>query len=155
MLNWFTVFSYLGLPRWLSSKESTCNARDSGLIPGLGRFPGEGHGYPLQYSCLENPMDRGAWQATVHGVTKSQTQLSNSTLSLHFNQWASFHVVIGHLHVFWGNVYLNPLPIFKQSCWVVVVVLGCRGSLHVQHSNPLYIWYVNLSPIPFAFSLCL
>ena len=47
--------------------------RDLGLIPGPGRFPGEGHGNPLQYSCLENPIDRRSWQATVHGVTKSQT----------------------------------------------------------------------------------
>ena len=54
------------------SKESVCNAGDPGLIPGLGRSPGEGNGYPLQYSCLGNPMDRGAWQ--VHGVTKSQTK---------------------------------------------------------------------------------
>ena len=52
------------------SKESACNAGDLGLIPGSGRFPGEGNGYPLQYSCLENPMDRGAWQATVHGVAR-------------------------------------------------------------------------------------
>ena len=51
-------------------KESACNAGDLGLIPGLGRSPGEGYGYPLQYSCLENPMDRRAWQATVHGVTR-------------------------------------------------------------------------------------
>ena len=49
------------------------DVRDMGLIPGSGRFPGEGNGNPLQYSCLENPMDRGAWQATVHGVAKSQT----------------------------------------------------------------------------------
>ena len=49
------------------------DARDVGLIPGSGRSPGEGHGYPLQYSCLENPMDRGAWQAAVHEVTKSRT----------------------------------------------------------------------------------
>ena len=56
------------LPWWLSGKESTCNAGNTGLIPGLGRSPGEGNGNPLQYSCLENPMDRGAWQATVHGV---------------------------------------------------------------------------------------
>ena len=54
-------------------KKSACNAGDPGLIPGSGRFPGEGNGYPLQYSCLENPVDRGAWQATVHGVMKSQT----------------------------------------------------------------------------------
>ena len=59
-----------GFPRWLSDKESTANAGDMGSIPGSGRSPGEGNGNPFQYSCLENPMDRGAWQATVHGVTR-------------------------------------------------------------------------------------
>ena len=54
---------------------NTGDARDAGLIPGLGRSPGGGHGSPLQYSCLENPMDRGAWQGMVHGVTKNWTQL--------------------------------------------------------------------------------
>ena len=54
-------------------KEFACNAEDPGLIRELGRSPGERHGNPLQYSCLENPMDRGAWWAAVHGVTKSQT----------------------------------------------------------------------------------
>ena len=52
------------------SKASTCNAGDSCLIPGSGRSPGEGNGNPLQYSCLENSMDRGAWQARIHGVAK-------------------------------------------------------------------------------------
>ena len=69
-----------GLPRWLSGKESACNlgnARDAGSIPGSGRAPGGGHGNPLQYSSLGNPMDREAWQATVHGATKSWTHLSN------------------------------------------------------------------------------
>ena len=61
-----------GLPHH-RGKESTCNARDSGLTPGSGRSPGGGNGNPLQYPCLENPMDRGAWWATVHEVTKSQT----------------------------------------------------------------------------------
>ena len=56
---------------------SAGNAEDSGSIPGSGRSLGEGNGNPLQYSCLENPMDRGVWQAIVHGVTKSQTQLNN------------------------------------------------------------------------------
>ena len=55
------------------SKESACNAGDLGLLPGFRRPPGEGNGNPLHYSCLENPMDRGAWWAIVHGVTKSQT----------------------------------------------------------------------------------
>ena len=58
------------LPRWLSGKESACNAGETDLIPGLGRSPGERKGNPLQYSCLENPMDRGFRQATVHGVAK-------------------------------------------------------------------------------------
>ena len=65
----------MGLPQRLSSKESACNAgviRDVSSIPGWGRSPGGGHGNPLQYSCLENPMDRGAWRATVHRVTESQ-----------------------------------------------------------------------------------
>ena len=57
----------------LQGKESVCNAGDVGLIPGSGIFPGGGDGNPLQYSCLGNSMDRGAWRATVHGVAKSQT----------------------------------------------------------------------------------
>ena len=64
-------------PGGSDGKESACNAGDLGSIPGLGRSPGEGHGYPLQYSCPVNPLDRGAWQAAVHGVAKSQTWLSN------------------------------------------------------------------------------
>ena len=66
-----------GLPWWLNGKETTCNAGNVGTIPGSGRSPGEGNSNPLQYSWLENPMDRGAWWATVHGVTESQTQLSD------------------------------------------------------------------------------
>ena len=54
--------------------------RDAGLIPGLGRYPGESHGNPLQYSCPENPMDRGAWRVTVHGVAKSQTRLTQLSM---------------------------------------------------------------------------
>ena len=61
----------------LVGKESACCAGDLDSIPGMGRSPGEGNGKPLQYSCLENPMDGGAWSATVHGVTKSQTRLSS------------------------------------------------------------------------------
>ena len=71
-----------GFPDGSDGKEAVCNAgyiRDMGLIPGLGRSPGEGHGNPLQDSCLENPMDRGAWRATVHRVAKSQTSLKPSS----------------------------------------------------------------------------
>ena len=63
----------MGLPWWLSSKEFTCNAGDGGSIPGSGRSPGGADGNQPQYSCLENPMDRGAWWATVHRVAKSWT----------------------------------------------------------------------------------
>ena len=68
------IFSYLdgsNIPGGSDIKESACNAGDLDSIPGLGRSPGEGNGNPLQYSCLENPVDRGAWWATVHKVTKS------------------------------------------------------------------------------------
>ena len=78
-----TVFSLgvpvcSGLSQWLSGKESACNAGvpgDGGSIPASGRSPGGGNGNPLKRSCLENPMDREAWWATVHGVTKSWIQL--------------------------------------------------------------------------------
>ena len=63
----------MGFPGVSDGKESACNAGDPGLIPGLGRSPGEGNGYPIQYSCLENLIDRGAWWATVLGVAKNQT----------------------------------------------------------------------------------
>ena len=72
--SWLSAVGHLyesrGLPRWFSGKEPACNAGDSESIPGLGRSPGEGNGNPLEYSCLENPMDRGAWWATVHRVIK-------------------------------------------------------------------------------------
>ena len=67
----------MGFPGGSDGKESACNVRDLGSIPGSGRFPGEGNGNLFQYSCLENPMDIGVWQAMVHGVAKSQSGLSN------------------------------------------------------------------------------
>ena len=66
---------FLGFPGESDGKESTCNAGNLVSVPELGSYPGGGHGNPLQYSCLENPMDRGAWWAIVHRVTKGQTQL--------------------------------------------------------------------------------
>ena len=69
----------MGFPDGSAGKESACSAGDLGSIPGLGRSSGEGNGCPLQYSGLENSVDRGAWWATVNGVAKTQTQLSNFT----------------------------------------------------------------------------
>ena len=85
-------------------KNSSANAgdtKDVSSMPSLGRYPGGGNGKPLQYSCLENPMDRGTWWATVHGVTKSQTRLSN---------WAC---TIYHLVAMYG---CESWPIKKTEC---------------------------------------
>ena len=71
------VTESLSSSRWLTGKESTGSAGDAGdtgLIPESGRSPGGGHGYPLQYSCWENPIDRGTWWAVIHGVAESRTE---------------------------------------------------------------------------------
>ena len=86
-----------GLPRGQDSKESACSAGDVGSIPGLGRSPGGGHGNPLQYSSLENPMERGALWATVHGAAKSWTQPSNQAqhvYAMYYNSAGIFLILI-------------------------------------------------------------
>ena len=101
----------LGLPG-LSTKESTCNGGvtgDLGSIPGRGRYPGEGNGNPLQYFCLEYPIDRGAWWATVHGVAKSRTWLSTLSLSV-------------------------SLPIVKCIYIYIIIVWGFPGGSEVKTS---------------------
>ena len=78
------------IQRWFSGKESACRNKRS--VPGWGRSPGGGHGKPLQYSCLENPMNRGAWWATVHAVSKSQTQQHACTLGFLATRYVSAHL---------------------------------------------------------------
>ena len=78
--------AYLGVPGDSDAKESAFNAGDLGLIPGLGRCPGGGRGNPLQYSCLENPMDRGAWQAAVHGVAESDKTAAKHSTAPHLSE---------------------------------------------------------------------
>ena len=87
--------SLWGFPGGSEVKASACNVGDLGSISGSGSSPGEGNGNPLQYSCLENPKDGGAWWATVHGVAKSQTRLSDFT-SLHFTSLAFSWSQLGH-----------------------------------------------------------
>ena len=83
MFRFGTILSHKrGFPGGSDGKESTCSVGDLGLIPGSGKSPVEGNGNALQYSCLENPMDGGAWQAIVYGVAKSWTQLSDFTFFL-------------------------------------------------------------------------
>ena len=83
------VISDQGLPGGSMVKNLPANAEDMGSVPGSGRSRGGGNGNPLQYSCLENPMDRGAWWATGHGVTKSQTQLRDYTTK---HQIDTYHI---------------------------------------------------------------
>ena len=68
----------MGFPGGSELKASACNAGDLGSIPGSGRSPGDGNGNPLEYSCLENSVDRGAWRTAIHGVVKNQTELTFS-----------------------------------------------------------------------------
>ena len=89
----FSLLSYLfiSFPGGAEVKASASNVGDPGSIPVLGRSPGEGNGNPLQYACLENPMDRGAWGATVHRVAKSRTRLSNFTFTFTINSsWIGY-----------------------------------------------------------------
>ena len=118
IFSWYSVswipwpYLSMGLLRWLSGKESTCQAGDLGSIPESGRSPGEGNGTPLQYSCLGNPMDSGAWQVTVHRVSESQTQLS---------EWAHTHLFMAALptcqswRVGYGSFEENWLQIFIKN----------------------------------------
>ena len=99
----------VGFPGGSDGKESACSVGDPGSIPGSGRSPGEGNGNPLQYSCLENPMDRGAWQATVHEAAKSCSRLNNFT---HFNftnlySWCNFTLNKFHQTLFKSRTVWN------------------------------------------------
>ena len=87
-LNWTELIYYLDFPGGSDGKESACNSGDLGPIPGLGRSPGEGNGNPYQYSCLENPMDREAWQATVHEVAEE----------LNTTEWLSPSLSVSYTH---------------------------------------------------------
>ena len=110
--------SYYSFPHSSVGKESACNTGHLGLIPGLGRSPGEGNGYPLQYSCLENPMDRGAWQATVHGVT-SRTQLRACE---HLHAYSRTHT-----HTLF-QIVINVCFVF----FIILYLLGIITSVYLQ-----------------------
>ena len=105
----FTCPGIMGLPWWLDSKDSACNAGDLGSIPGSRRSPGEGNGDPLQYSCLENSMDREAWWATVHRDLKESDTTEWWTLYISPDQTLSF------IYVFF-NVICMPAAKLLQLC---------------------------------------
>ena len=95
----------VGFPGGSDSKESACNAGDPGSVLGSGRFPGEGHGNPPQYFCLKNSMDRGAWWATVHGVTEPRSPSSEWRVS---EDWARTSLIV---YYFWFCELVSPAPV--------------------------------------------
>ena len=141
---------------WLSGKESTCNAGDTGLTPGLGKSPGEGNNFPLQYSCLRNPMGRGAWWATVRGVTKESDttswRTSNNNVSLDISATASPSI---HLLMDIEAVFVS---------WILWTMLQRILSLSVLHKwqllrctlpPPLFRSSRQCRQCPFSQLLCL
>ena len=123
----------LGFPGSSAGKDSACNVRDLGLIPGLGRSSGEENGNPLQYSCLENPMDRGTWKVMLHRVTKSQPKLR--WLSMHtLCEMSSYHPIsLG----FWKllpreGLYSAPGILLSDGC------MTCKlcGTSYLRASRP-------------------
>ena len=122
----YMVVYIWGFPGGSTGKECACNAGDPSLIPGSGRSSGGGNSYPLHYSCLENSTDRGAWQTTVLGVTKSQTQLGN---------WLSVHVCQPNLPVFPAL----PLP----STHLFSVSASLKSNLNRAHK-----FFMSLACLP-------
>ena len=126
-------------------KASACNEGDLGSIPGSGRSPGEGNGNPLQYPCLENPMDGGAWWATVHGVAKGRTWLSDFTFTFLIKLFSLKHL-IKEMKCFKGNFYMHFFPfslpqvhqrhwMLSHMCYSCKVLNGCKGKTAPRPSS--------------------
>ena len=122
--------NYIKFPGGSDGKESACNAGDPGLIPGSGRTSGEGNGNPLQYSCLENPMDGGAWRATVHGVVESET-----------TEWLHFHFLF-----FFSFIYLFSLQYCSGFCHILTWIR--HRYTCVPHPEPTSLPIASLWVIP-------
>ena len=120
----------LGLPSGSDGEESACNAGDVGLTPGSGRSPGERNGNPLQYSCLEKPMDRGAWWAIVHRVAKSRTQLKR------LNNGACTWLLGRHF----SFVHLTSECLLRTRRWVLIVDLTVNKAGEVSALDLIFSW---------------
>ena len=125
----------MGFPGGLYGKESACNAGGLGSIPGLGQSPGEGNDNSLQYSCLENPMDRGTWQATVHGVAKSQTWHNTFTLKIYGIE----HLSYDYLDIYGISLFLYFLPICVFLSLLILIFLPALGHLAARELSLLVV----------------
>ena len=148
--------------RWLSGKESTCQAGDAGLIPGLGRFPGGGNGNPPQYSCLGNPLHRGAWQPIVHGATKVGDDWATNPPRRAASRFPFFrrkpfcqhrmlpHAVSFALHLTASSLQklsqqTPPAPIPSTRLFHIFGIQS--GSLDSALESAFFVWYIPISPI--------
>ena len=134
-----------GFPSGSDGKVSACNAGDPGSIPGLGRSPGEGNGNPFQHSCLENPMDGGTWQATVRGVAKCLTRLSDFTFT--FRKRSKFELQ------FLLNEYHFHATIKSKNC--NSNHLKSVTFIHLNTNSLLDLWFANIcsQSVAYLFSL--
>ena len=130
----FHLLYYVGFCGGSDGKASACNVRDPGSITGSGKSPGEENVYSLQYSCLENSMDRGACWATVHGVTKSQKWLS-IWACMHARKKLTQHRYIGCPHVLWFMVVLFLVSERKACIFHLMYYVGFSGSSNGKEST--------------------
>ena len=138
--NWINLLNMklnMGFSGSWDGRESNCNVGDLALIPGLGRSPGEVNSYPLQYSCLENSMDRGAWQAIVHGVRRVRQDWAANTFTF---TWTNMRVHLSEIKI------LAPVSRMPLSWW--------RFCIRTISVPELFIWHGKTVPW-YTFSTCL
>ena len=129
-------------------KASVCNAGDPDSIPGLGSSPGEGKDSPLQYSCLENPIDRGAWCTAVHGVTKSQTWLSDFTFTLVFSMYSVITSLNSNNFPCSFQIWIS----FISFCYLIAVVRTSNTLLNKSIESGHLCFVSDLKENVFSFS---
>ena len=134
--------------RWLSGKESACQAEDPGSISGLGRCPGEGNGNPLQYSCLRNPMDRGVWQAIVHKLEKD---LDNNNIAYLTKSSIIRHLFFPTLH--YSKLWSLSIIIMIYSNILLIIFLRQICKCGVSGSKA-FIWYFCICKLPNCLLKC-
>jgi len=142
-----------GFPDGSDSKESSCNAGDLGSIPGLGRSPGGGNGNPLQYSCLENPMDRGTWRSTVHGIELDMTEWLTFLFTLFIFSFVAYAFSIMSKKSFPSPMSWNLSPLLSSMSFISFVLMS-RSLTHfelifiygVRYGSNFTFLYVDIRP---------